>query len=71
MINLGRLEGSVPRSKRLLTDETSNVLVYMTGKDCTQLSRISTLLIDYGQTQDMVEKDSLNFRTMKKYQVPS
>lgn len=28
---IGRLEESVPRSKRLLTDETSNVLVYMTG----------------------------------------
>ena len=27
----GRLDNSVPRSKRLLTDERSNVLVYMTG----------------------------------------
>ena len=27
----GRMEPSVPRSKRLLTDERSNVFVYMTG----------------------------------------
>lgn len=27
----GRVEESVPRSKRLLTDERSNVLVYLTG----------------------------------------
>src|ERR1700735_226603 len=28
---LGRMEPSVPRSKRLLTDERSNIFVYMTG----------------------------------------
>lgn len=28
---LGRMEESVPRSKRLLTDDRSNVFVYMTG----------------------------------------
>jgi phosphatidylinositol glycan class K len=28
---LGRVEPSVPRSKRLLTDDRSNVFVYMTG----------------------------------------
>ena len=27
----GRLPASTPRSKRLLTDDRSNVLVYMTG----------------------------------------
>eukprot|EP00794_Sanderia_malayensis_P016051 gene16051-17673_t len=27
----GRLEDTVPRSKRLLTDETSNILIYLTG----------------------------------------
>ena len=27
----GRLDSSVPRSKRLLSDDRSNVLVYMTG----------------------------------------
>ena len=27
----GRLDSTVPRSKRLLTDDRSNVLVYMTG----------------------------------------
>ena len=27
----GRVEDSVPRSKRLLTDERSNILVYLTG----------------------------------------
>ena len=30
-IYLGRMEPSVPRSKRLLTDERSNIFVYMTG----------------------------------------
>lgn len=30
----GRLPPSTPRSKRLLTDEHSNVLVYMTGIKC-------------------------------------
>lgn len=30
----GRLDKSVPRSKRLLSDEHSNVLVYMTGNGC-------------------------------------
>ncbi len=29
--NSGRVDESVPRSKRLLTDERSNILVYMTG----------------------------------------
>ena len=28
---IGRVEASVPRSKRLLTDDRSNVFVYMTG----------------------------------------
>lgn len=28
---LGRLDSSVPRSKRLLSDDRSNILVYMTG----------------------------------------
>ena len=28
----GRLDSSVPRSKRLLTDDRSNVLIYMTGE---------------------------------------
>ena len=28
----GRHHPSVPRSKRLLTDDRSNILVYMTGK---------------------------------------
>lgn len=28
---LGRLPASVPRSKRLLSDDRSNILVYMTG----------------------------------------
>ena len=27
----GRVEESVPKSKRLLTDERSNILVYLTG----------------------------------------
>ena len=27
----GRLDSSVPRSKRLLTDDRSNILIYMTG----------------------------------------
>ena len=30
---LGRLTESVPRSKRLLSDETSNVFIYLTGID--------------------------------------
>jgi phosphatidylinositol glycan class K len=30
-ILLGRHDEHVPRSKRLLTDETSNVLIFMTG----------------------------------------
>ena len=29
---VGRLDSSVPRSKRLLTDDRSNVLIYMTGR---------------------------------------
>jgi len=29
--NVGRIEPSVPRSKRLLSDERSNIFVYMTG----------------------------------------
>ena len=29
--SVGRLDSSVPRSKRLLTDDRSNILVYMTG----------------------------------------
>ena len=32
VIFTGRIDESVPRSKRLLTDEQSNVLVYMTGE---------------------------------------
>lgn len=28
---IGRMEPSVPRSKRLLTDDRSNIFVYMTG----------------------------------------
>lgn len=31
---IGRLDHSVPRSKRLLSDDRSNILVYMTGKLC-------------------------------------
>lgn len=30
-IVLGRVDPSIPRSKRLLTDEKSNIFVYMTG----------------------------------------
>ena len=29
---IGRLDHSVPRSKRLLSDDRSNILVYMTGE---------------------------------------
>lgn len=28
----GRLDSSIPRSKRLLSDDRSNILVYMTGE---------------------------------------
>ena len=31
MLIIGRVEDSVPRSKRLLTDDRSNIFVYMTG----------------------------------------
>ena len=31
LLNTGRVDPSVPRSKRLLSDERSNVFVYMTG----------------------------------------
>lgn len=31
IVSQGRVDPSVPRSKRLLTDDRSNVFVYMTG----------------------------------------
>ena len=31
LIHVGRMDPSVPRSKRLLTDDRSNIFVYMTG----------------------------------------
>ena len=31
MNTIGRVEPSVPRSKRLLTDDSSNVFIFMTG----------------------------------------
>lgn len=33
MCYAGRLDSSVPRSKRLLSDDRSNILVYMTGEE--------------------------------------
>ena len=41
----GRVPPSTPRSKRLLSDDRSNILIYMTG-----ISEFKEFIVDYIET---------------------
>ena len=62
VLYLGRLDASVPRSKRLLSDDRSNILVYMTGATEHFQNHVTLPSL-----QVMEEKDSLSSKMPRRF----